>query len=75
MDDLAAVHQTMDYVVVYQAVEDTQVEVPQTVGVIKVEAVVQILKVFIIMKFQKQYQAVTEVYQQTPAQMEMALLN
>ena len=75
MEDLEAVHQRMDTVVILQAAVDTQAEAVQAIGIIKVEAEVHIMKVFIIIKFQKQFLAVTKVYQQTPAQMEMALLN
>ena len=59
MEDLVAVHQTMESVAVDQVEVDTQAEALQTVGIIKVEAVVHISKAFIIMKFQKQFQAVT----------------
>ena len=75
MEDLEAVHQIMENAVGHQVEEDTQVEALRQIKILKAEAEVHILKVFIKMKFQKQFQAVTQVYQQTPAQMEMVLLN
>jgi hypothetical protein len=75
MEDLAVVHQIVEIVVLEQAVVGTQAEPLLIIKKLKAEAVVHIMKVFIMMKFQKQFLAVAKVYQQIQAQMETALLN
>jgi predicted transposase YdaD len=75
MEDLAVVDRRLEVAKMHQAlvVVGTQAEVLQIIIQIKAEAVVHISKVLIIMNLHLQFQAVTQVYQQTQGLMEMAL--